>query len=984
MAHGASIGGPVQQILEGFRRHDYEAHFELLYSALGSPEHFETILSLAEDDTDTFLEGLLRAQRKMIVWRGHRGIGPEARAGVPASIQSAMSRLVFCLALKGEQWPPSLLIREKVMDISRDPVSAGGFADVYKGCLRGGPVAVKRLRAYGVSPAEGRRFRKALLMEAIVWHGFQHPNILPFIGIDCETATSTFCLLSPWMHNGNINEYLDNKGGAHDELSTYLLEVARGLEYLHDQKVVHGDLKAANILIDDGGHARLADFGLARISDQTTGSTMSRRRDGTMKWMAPELLFPPRHGVGPQRTFPTDIYAYGGVCIEILTGESPFPQFRGAEFITALFDGIVLRREDIADRSRQPMPHLVWHVLRGCYASRPDDRPDIAGLCRTLICLTCLSGGITEAESVQLAARESDCCESSIIIKPVVDTVGDPKPRVLPPHLFGEAIRSPRSLTAVVANTPPNTPSTSSSRRDGRYRLSHRDNSTISSASIDWTPVAGSVNAGSSESSPPTSASQPRTPRIFHRMTASVGGSFPVNRLKDAVRSNWRWRRASGYLSPSTEGNTQSIGTESPSTTRSLGDSDLDEVVDWREVLSRPPPPHPLRAQTPFQLHMSLYRQYENSGALAILERSLDPLREAISICGDPIASQPLEKDMLQVRLADILIARHENNVGQQGDLDEAIKLLQEALSWQPATHRQRAWTLKLLWSGLHKKYKESGDPYTLAHMSTALSEVLSLSEGDDATVEKEYLQENLAWVLHERYARLEEEEDLQNAIQEYGKLLGLRPTAHPDRAFTLNQVSGCLARKYQQSGDQEVLEWSIRLLRDARALCKNHGNRQSVPRDMVLDNLAFALRNRYDLLARKEDLDEAIALYQEVIRLRPNRHPNRAWTLNSMHLALQKRYKISGDQDAIDQVLDPLREAISLHDLGVLEQSTVNGAIHLEALSAGRPNHRTWALECLHSALEKYYENSQDPAVLDELNAVKAELAVLSVVDQD
>ena len=104
------------------------------------------------------------------------------------------------------------------------------------------------------------------------------------------------------------------------------------MEYLHDNSLVHGDLKGvrlfrstanyfiqrhpfqSNILIDKTLHPRLADFGLTRLVDKTGQS--STNMGGTLRWMAPELLVPSED---VQRTYASDIYAFACVCVEVST-----------------------------------------------------------------------------------------------------------------------------------------------------------------------------------------------------------------------------------------------------------------------------------------------------------------------------------------------------------------------------------------------------------------------------------------------------------------------------------------------------------------------------------------------------------------------------------------------------------------------------------------------------------------------------------------
>jgi serine/threonine protein kinase len=96
-----------------------------------------------------------------------------------------------------------------------------------------------------------------------------------------------------------------------------LLEIAQGLVYLHSQDIIHGDLRGANILVDDNWHVRLADFGLAVFASATV-ATGSSHRGGSARWMSPELLSPQSCGLEKsQRTFASDVYSFACVCIEV-------------------------------------------------------------------------------------------------------------------------------------------------------------------------------------------------------------------------------------------------------------------------------------------------------------------------------------------------------------------------------------------------------------------------------------------------------------------------------------------------------------------------------------------------------------------------------------------------------------------------------------------------------------------------------------------
>ncbi|KAF8342142.1 kinase-like domain-containing protein [Cantharellus anzutake] len=134
------------------------------------------------------------------------------------------------------------------------------------------------------------------LKEAELWSGLDHPNILKFYGI-CELGTST-AMVSPWLKNSNVIHYMATINPHANRLK--LLEgAAEGLLHLHTYSppIVHGDLKCANILVNDDGSACLADFGLSKAHEEVT--SLSLRDAGSQRYMAPELFEGPETTIYP-------------------------------------------------------------------------------------------------------------------------------------------------------------------------------------------------------------------------------------------------------------------------------------------------------------------------------------------------------------------------------------------------------------------------------------------------------------------------------------------------------------------------------------------------------------------------------------------------------------------------------------------------------------------------------------------------------------
>ncbi|KZT35160.1 kinase-like protein, partial [Sistotremastrum suecicum HHB10207 ss-3] len=167
--------------------------------------------------------------------------------------------------------------------------------------------------------------------ELKLWSSLHHCNILPFIGIcfppitDSETS---FSLVSPWMNNGTISEYV-NKNPEVDRIAL-MIDIADGIAYLHAKGIVHGDLKGSNVFITNGRRAVLADFGMSRLEEidavftsSSIHSSTSYNLRGTVRYMAPELLVDET----TRHTQAADMWAFGCVVLEIICGTLPYAQW---------------------------------------------------------------------------------------------------------------------------------------------------------------------------------------------------------------------------------------------------------------------------------------------------------------------------------------------------------------------------------------------------------------------------------------------------------------------------------------------------------------------------------------------------------------------------------------------------------------------------------------------------------------------------------
>ncbi|KAJ3998234.1 kinase-like domain-containing protein [Lentinula boryana] len=249
----------------------------------------------------------------------------------------------------------------------KDKNSYGGtFGDVYRSTYKMKPVALKRLRHFQVE--ESHRIYRKFCKEALIWQRLSHQFILPFLGIDAENFPRQPCMVSPWMTNGTITRFLKHNPKANiDKLYT---RFQLGIHYLHCQNIVHGDIKGGNILIDEYGQPRLADFGLTIFADSTRHNTTDQ--GGTLRWMAPELLYPMPGIECYKRTTASDMYAYGCLCIEVYTGQVPFADVRSEIMV---LEKVLNDEHPGRPSGPNTMTDELWNLINACWnhdrAARP-------------------------------------------------------------------------------------------------------------------------------------------------------------------------------------------------------------------------------------------------------------------------------------------------------------------------------------------------------------------------------------------------------------------------------------------------------------------------------------------------------------------------------------------------------------------------------------------------------------------------------------
>ncbi|KAG9040641.1 hypothetical protein FS837_000370, partial [Tulasnella sp. UAMH 9824] len=301
--------------------------------------------------------------------------------------------------------------KEKASDnvIEDSEVGFGGYGDVYLATLDGvSKVAVKQLR---IIQTKAVRVRVAMRLarELRIWAKANHPNVLKLIGYHLSEKYDCAQLISPYMENGNVVEYMKRTQASIEIRLGFVRDITLGMAYLHgcDPPICHGDVKPLNVLISDKPDAVLCDFGLASFIEDSggpSGLTTSRSIKVSPRYMSPELLDEEE----AKHTLGSDIWAWACTVFEvvplsqssrgsaltrvfrrqIITDVIPYANFRTDWGIRGgigrgtppgsleLLDSLALE-VDIPSRSTLV---TLQALIRECWSRRPEERPSSSGI----------------------------------------------------------------------------------------------------------------------------------------------------------------------------------------------------------------------------------------------------------------------------------------------------------------------------------------------------------------------------------------------------------------------------------------------------------------------------------------------------------------------------------------------------------------------------------------------------------------------------
>ncbi|CAE6412756.1 unnamed protein product [Rhizoctonia solani] len=255
---------------------------------------------------------------------------------------------------------------------SQYPVANGGLGDVFQGKLWDGTlVAVKTIRPHSQGGELTGVYQKQAAKEIYTWSKCSHPNVVPLMGL--AVFRNSLAMISLWEKNGNLLHYLSKHPSAN--CCNLSISICAGLAYLHENNIIHGDLKGANVLIAQDGTPRLIDFGNSVVVDATLQFTRSNTGPSySIRWTAPEIL----QGI-TSHTMMGDVYSLGMTILETLTASIPF----SGKAEQSLYIHVVIKKQTplrptaiIPEKSIYG--NVLWALLMSCWVNNSKCCPDSA------------------------------------------------------------------------------------------------------------------------------------------------------------------------------------------------------------------------------------------------------------------------------------------------------------------------------------------------------------------------------------------------------------------------------------------------------------------------------------------------------------------------------------------------------------------------------------------------------------------------------
>ncbi|KIK04447.1 hypothetical protein K443DRAFT_416579 [Laccaria amethystina LaAM-08-1] len=262
------------------------------------------------------------------------------------------------------------------------PMANGGYADIYPGIWTGDAIFGRNVAV--VIKVFRKANKKRLEKEYGLWALLRHTNVLPLFGTIEDPAIPSTGIVTLRCTLGDLHAFFSDPKSASVDRLAIVKGIAEGLTYVHEKKVVHGDLTMYNVLIKhiNGNFIPLiSDFGRSRVLEiegytSSIASTVHRH-------LPPEILLADDNNRNTKAfTQAADVWCFGMVMLETLSGKQPFFHMNELQAATA-----VAYKHEKPDQNRYPaFPHndTCWQIMGKCWHKEPSQREEMCKLLQYL------------------------------------------------------------------------------------------------------------------------------------------------------------------------------------------------------------------------------------------------------------------------------------------------------------------------------------------------------------------------------------------------------------------------------------------------------------------------------------------------------------------------------------------------------------------------------------------------------------------------
>ncbi|KAK1216149.1 hypothetical protein PQX77_021228 [Marasmius sp. AFHP31] len=273
--------------------------------------------------------------------------------------------------------PEANLVSGEITGVETRAVAGTTTVDVYRGqYLQGQTVAIKVVRAVDGDDKTLSRFLREVRVWQRIWSIDKGTYILPFYGFSQADEGRPY-MVSPWQENGTALAYV-KKNDARVDYRKLIRNIAHGIHVLHclmNPPVVHGDIQAANILINAEGNPLLADFGLSKMVEDMTGTpfTQSNGVANVYRWFAPEI-----YTEQGKVSLASDVYSFAMTILELMTHAHPFSQYKHPpQVVVMVSNGRNPGRPTEEKVVTRGLDDGLWQLMTECWNRMPSARPGI-------------------------------------------------------------------------------------------------------------------------------------------------------------------------------------------------------------------------------------------------------------------------------------------------------------------------------------------------------------------------------------------------------------------------------------------------------------------------------------------------------------------------------------------------------------------------------------------------------------------------------